>query len=119
MQDINNLTSSAVEAIQDKKGTAIKVLDLSELDSAPASRLVICQGKSTAQVAAIADNIREHLLTTAGQKPSHFEGYRNSQWIIVDYGELIVHIFLPDFRTFYDLEGLWSDANVTEIDDID
>lgn len=119
MQDINNLTTAIVEAIQDKKGSGICVLDLSRLESAPAPELIVCQGKSTSQVSAIADNIRDHVQSATGNKPYHHEGYRNSQWIIIDYGNIMVHVFLPDTRTFYGLEDLWSDADIKEIEDLD
>lgn len=119
MQKTTDLTSEIIEAIQDRKGTGIVRLDLSELESAPATELVVCQGKSTSQVSAIADNIREHVNKKLGRKPWHYEGYRNSQWIIIDYGNVTVHIFLPETREFYDIEGLWSDADTELIPDID
>lgn len=119
MQDINNLTTAVVEAIQDKKGSKITLLDLTRLDSAPAARLIVCQGKSTSQVSTIADNIREHVQKTTGAKPIHYEGYRNSQWIIIDYGSLTAHVFLPDIRNFYNLEELWADAEIKELEDLD
>ena len=110
MQDINNLTTAVVEAIQDKKGSKITLLDLTRLDSAPAARLIVCQGKSTSQVSAVA---------ATGTKPIHYEGYRNSQWIIIDYGSLTAHVFLPDIRNFYNLEELWADAEIKELEDLD
>lgn len=71
------------------------------------------------QVAAIADNVREFLQKEAGVKPYNYDGYRNSQWIVIDYGDVFVHVFLPETREYYNLEELWSDAPTTEIPDLD
>ncbi len=120
MQKIQKeLKPQIIEAIQDKKGKKISVIDLAAFESAPASQLVICQGNSTSQVSAIADSIRESLLENCGVKPINYDGYRNSQWIIIDYGHLMVHVFLPEFREFYSLETLWNDAPIETIPDLD
>ncbi len=119
LENINQLVSTAVEAIQDKKGKGISVLNMENVDSAPAFKFIICEGRSTSQVAAIADSIREEVREKLGIKPYNYDGYRNAQWIVIDYGELFVHVFLPDARKFYNLEDLWSDADTTEIPDLD
>lgn len=106
-------------AIQDKKGFDISVLDLSKVDGAPTGHFIICSGKSTTQVSSIADNVREEVLKQTGEKPINYDGYRNSQWIVIDYGDTMVHVFLPDIREFYRLEELWSDAETTEIPNIE
>ena len=108
-----------IDAIQDKKGRRITEIDLSPIESAPASGFVICEGNSTSQVSAIADNIREEVYRQKGLKPYNYDGYRNSQWIVIDYGTLMVHIFLPDVREYYNIEDLWSDAGITHIPDLD
>lgn len=108
-----------VEGIQDRKGKKITVVDLSEIESAAAQRFVICEGSSTQNVAAIADNIRESLLEKVRVKPYNYDGYGNSQWIVIDYGDTMVHVFLPETRYLYDLEGLWCDAKLTDIPDLD
>lgn len=115
-QDIQNII---IEAITDKKGKKIAVVDLSSFESASTSKLIICQGNSTSQVAAIADSVRDSLLEKSRIKPLNYEGYRNSQWIIIDYGHVMVHVFLPDYRHFYNLEGLWNDAHVDWLEDLD
>lgn len=119
MQKITDIKPLIVEAIQDKKGSGIKIVDLTGITSASTGAFVICQGRSPSQVAAIADSIRDKILADASRKPYGYDGYRNSEWIVLDYGEVIVHIFLPDTRTHYDLEGLWADAPITEIADLD
>lgn len=107
------------EAIADRKGRKITVVDLSDIEYAAASRFVICQGTSTQHVAAIADNIREQLLDRIRVKPYNYDGYENSRWIVIDYGDTLVHVFVPDDRSLYDLEGLWSDAVITDLPDQD
>ncbi|MBD5203876.1 MAG: ribosome silencing factor [Bacteroidales bacterium] len=119
MSKIKELTADIIEAIQDKKGKKISVIDLSGIDGAPAPEFIVCQGNSTSQVSAIADNIIEELSKRRKVKPEHTDGYRNSQWIIVDYGSVMVHIFLPETREFYRLEELWTDAPTREIEDLD
>lgn len=104
-----------ITAIQDKKGHDIDVLDLTKVDGAPTDRFIICTGNSTTQVSSIADNVREEVQKQTGEKPMNYDGYRNSQWIVVDYGDTMVHIFLPDTRNFYRIEQLWSDAECTRI----
>lgn len=70
-------------------------------------------------VAAIADSIREYLLETNGIKPYNYDGYQNSEWIVVDYGDTLVHVFRPEARSRYNLEELWSDGHMTTLPDLD
>lgn len=119
MKNNTDIKENIIEAITDKKGKKIVVIDLSGIEGASTSRLIICQGNSTSQVSAIADSVRESLLDKCGVKPANYEGYRNSQWIIIDYGDTMVHVFLPEYRAFYSLETLWNDAPLTEIPDLD
>ena len=116
---VEALTDTIVEAMQDLKAQAVTVIDMEKLDSAPASRFVICEGKSTTQTGSIADNVRDQLLEQVRVKPYNYDGYRNARWIVVDYGSVMVHIFVPDARTLYSLEELWNDAAITEIPDLD
>lgn len=113
------LTATIVEGIHERKGKKVTIIDLSSIDSASANKFIICQGTSTMQVSAIADSIREYVQKTIGVKPFNYDGYRNCQWIVIDYGDTLVHVFLPEFREFYNLEQLWNDAVITEIDDLD
>ena len=105
----------AISAIQDRKGYDISVLDLSQVDGAPTGQFIICSGKSTTQVGAIAENIMEEIRKQTGEKPINYDGFKNSQWIVIDYGDTMVHVFLPETRAFYRLEQLWSDAETTLI----
>ena len=71
------------------------------------------------QVSAIADSVREYVQEKSGVKPFNYDGYRNSQWIVIDYGTIYVHVFLPEYREYYNLEQMWNDAEIKEIPDID
>ena len=108
-----------IEGLRDRKGRDITILDLNDVDSAPARTFVIASGTSTMHVSSLADNVREHLLEEAGIKPYNYDGYQNSQWIVIDYGDTLVHVFIPEMRERYNLEELWSDAPLTEIPDLD
>ena len=120
MQEIkNNKINEIIEAITDRKGKKISLLNLAKIDTAPASKFVICQGNSTSQVSSIADSIRDRLQKNLDIKPFNYDGYKNSQWIVIDYGDIIVHVFLPEFRDFYNLEDLWNDASITNLPDLD
>lgn len=113
------LREMIVEGIRNRKGRAITIVDLSEIEAAPTAEFIICQGNSTQQVASIADSVREYLLDTAAIKPYNYDGYGNAQWIVIDYGSTLVHVFTPQTRTLYNLEELWSDAKITELPDLD
>ena len=119
MTEIVNITQLITEGIQERKGRNISIVDLSHIESSAAQKFIICEGTSTMQVSAIADSIREYLRENAGIKPYNYDGYQNSQWIVIDYGDTLVHVFLPETRTLYNLEELWSDAKITEIPDLD
>lgn len=111
VEELNNLI---IDSIQDIKGKKILKLDLRKLDDAPTDFFIICEGDSTTQVKAISDNIRKRLKQEAQVYPSHSEGERNAQWILLDYFHTVVHVFYPEKRKFYELEDLWSDAKFTE-----
>lgn len=114
-----DVPSLIIEGIQERKGRKIVHIDLSEIESAAASDFIICEGSSTMQVSAIADSVRDYLLEHGGIKPYNYDGYQNSQWIVIDYGHTLVHIFIPSERERYNLEDLWSDAPISFIPDID
>lgn len=108
-----------IDAIQDRKGRSITVVELDNIPGASASTFIIAEGNSTTQVSSIADHLEERLLTDARMKPYNTYGFKNSEWIVLDYGDIWVHIFLPEVRRRYNLEELWSDADITEIPDLD
>lgn len=114
------LNELIVDAIRDRKGRAITLVDLSDIPDASARAFLIAEGNSTTQVSAIADRLRERLLDDAAMKPYNTDGeHMNSEWIVLDYGDVWVHIFLPEARRRYNLEELWSDAKITNFQDLD
>lgn len=115
----DSLVTTIISAIQDVKGSKIVDIDFESIESAPTNHFVICEGKSTTQVSSIADNIQEAMRKEFGIKAHNTIGYRNSQWIVIDFGEVMAHVFLPEMRELYNLEELWSDARITEVPDLD
>lgn len=119
MTDTNLLQQLIIEGIQERKGRNVTVVDMAAIESAAASRFIIAEGSSSMQVAAIADSVREYVQEKSAVKPYNYDGYTNSEWIVIDYGDTLVHIFVPQARTRYNLEELWSDAVITDIPDLD
>ena len=103
----------ATRAVDDKKAQDIVALDISGVASF-ADYFLLCSGDSTRQIQAIADAVEEKL-ATAGHRPAHVEGYANAEWILLDYSNLVVHIFSRRAREYYDLERLWRDANTIDV----
>lgn len=119
MSENKTLNQLIIEGIQERKGKKAVLVDMSHIESAPAPCFIIAQGSSTQQVASIADSVRDYVLEHASLKPYNYDGYTNSEWIVIDYGSALVHIFVPAVREKYNLEDLWSDAVITEIPDLD
>ena len=107
------LVMAAVEALSDKNGHDIVALDLRHLEHAVCDYFVICHGTSTPQVRALADAVEARVAQTTGEDSGHSCGRETSQWILLDYFDVMVHIFEESRRRFYDLEGLWADARIT------
>lgn len=113
------LIDQIVEAIQEKKGRGITIVDMEKLGNSICDYFVICQGNSPTQVSAITDSVEDMVREGCRRKPYAIDGLRNAQWVAMDYGDVLVHVFLPDVRAFYDIEHLWADATVTNIPDLD
>ena len=113
----NKLLAAIVEGIREKKGGKIVIADLTSIDTAPCAYFVICEGNSPQQVEAITDSIEDTARLKAAEKPAALAGLENAEWVAMDYGDVIVHVFLPEPRQFYDLEHLWEDAMLTELPD--
>ena len=118
MTQQNDLIETIVEGIQERKGKSITHVDMTGIEWVATQHFIICTGTSTMQVSAIADSVREYVQEHAGVKPYNYDGYQNSQWIVLDYGTIYVHVFLPEYRDLYKLEQLWSDAKITDINAI-
>lgn len=113
------LVTSIVEGIQEKKGHHISVADLTDIDDTICQYLVICDGNSPSHISAIYESVREMAQKHTGEKPNAVDGLRNSLWVAMDYADVVVHIFLPETRQFYDIDHLWEDAQVEQIPDLD
>ena len=103
----------------EKMDKIIVIADLTNIDDTICKYFVICQGNSPSQVIAIVDSIKEFTRKGAGTKPSAIDGQRNAEWVAMDFSDVLVHVFLPEARNFYNLEHLWADAKLTTIPDID
>ena len=113
MNETKVLIEKITEGIQEKKGKNIVIADLTNIDDTICKYFVICQ------VIAIVDSIKEFTRKGAGTKPSAIDGQRNAEWVAMDFSDVLVHVFLPEARNFYNLEHLWADAKLTTIPDID
>ena len=109
------LTDAIVEGVLEVKGRNISVLNLQDIHNRVCDYFIICQADSTTQVNAIAGSVEEMVKKLTGERPYRKEGFENSEWILVDYVTVVVHIFQTEVRNFYNLESLWADAEVTEI----
>ena len=119
MNETQQLVNAIIEGIQEKKGKQIIVADLTEIDDTICKYFIICQGNSPSHIQAIVESIAETARLKTKAKPVAVDGLRNAEWVAMDYFDVIVHVFLPEAREFYDLEHLWADAQLTEIPDID
>lgn len=109
---MSNLVETIVEAIDDKKGQDIVSLDLTSFDGAICDTFIICNADSTTQVCAIADGVEEAVEKELGEKVIRTEGKMNGVWVVMDYGNVMVHIFQTEMREFYALEDMWADADM-------
>jgi len=119
MNNTEKLVKAIIEGIQEKKGHNITIIDLRGIDDTITQFLVICEGNSPTQVAAIANEVTDYVRTHAGQKPTSTDGMRNCLWVAMDYTDVVAHVFLPEAREFYDIDHLWEDAVVKTLPDID
>ncbi len=107
---LDEMNDLIIDAIQDIKGKNITKLDLRNVEDAPTDFFIICEGDSTTQVKAIANNIHVRLKREANIYPNHIEGEKTARWICLDYFSIVVHVFYKEAREFYELEQLWGDA---------
>jgi ribosome-associated protein len=118
-KDTVELLSEAVtEAMLDKKAVEPVILDFRKMDSTLCDSFIICHGTSRTQVEALADGVIRDVKKKTGLNPYHREGFENAEWILIDYGDIIVHIFQESKRNFYNLEQLWADADVVKVSSI-
>jgi ribosome-associated protein len=113
------LSKAIVEGMQENKAKDIVVLDLRHLSSAVCDFFVLCSGESSTQVDGISNAVTRHTRKTLKEKPWHTEGKNNSEWVLLDYIDVVVHIFYKEARSFYEIEDLWADAIRTDIPNLD
>jgi ribosome-associated protein len=114
---VDILLSSILRGIFEKKGQKVLKIDLRKLENRITDFFIICQASSGTQVSAICDSVDDTVRKEAGEKPLHLEGLDNCFWVLLDYGNVIVHVFLEEYRTFYSLESLWADAAIEVMED--
>jgi ribosome-associated protein len=118
MEDKTNsdyLKSLIIEGMQDRKATGIVVLDLKKVKNAVADYFIICTGNSDTQLDAISDSVEDKVYKELKQHAWHKEGKQNKEWILIDYVDVVAHVFKKDRRDFFALEDLWGDAVLTEV----
>jgi ribosome-associated protein len=109
------LLANIIKGIEEVKGNDIEILDLREIDSAVCDYFIICNGNSNTQVNAIVNSIQKLVSKELKDKPWHVEGTDNGEWVLMDYVNIVVHVFQKQIREFYNIEGLWGDAKITSI----
>ena len=111
----DQIISVIISGIEDVKGQNINILDLREIENTVCDYFIICEGTSNTQVNAIVNSIQKKVSKETKDKPWHIEGSDNAEWVLMDYVNVVVHVFQKHTREYYDIESLWGDAVTTEI----
>ncbi len=111
----DKLVEIIVQGLQETKAKDIRIVDMTDIEEAAASYFIICEGTSSTHVYGIADGVMDYVRDNAGQKAFGSIGMQSRQWIVIDYGHILVHVFQPETRQFYRLESLWADAPLTTV----
>ena len=111
----DDLIAEIIKGIDDVKGEDIQLLDLREIENTVCDYFIVCSGNSNTQVKAISGSIQKNVSKSLKDKPWHIEGEVNSEWVLMDYVNVVVHVFQKQIREFYDIESLWGDAKITSI----
>ena len=112
----DELISLIVQGIEDIKGQNISLLDLRNIENTVCDYFIVCNGNSNTQVNAIASSVQKNVSKNIREKPYQIEGVENAEWILMDYVNVVVHVFQKHKREYYDIENLWGDAKITEIE---
>ena len=112
----DQLITEIVRGIEEIKGQDIEILDLREIENTVCDYFVICNGTSNTQVNAIVNSVQKLVSKTLREKPWHVEGSNNAEWVLLDYVDVVVHVFQKQIREFYNIEGLWGDASLLKIE---
>jgi ribosome-associated protein len=119
MEQTAELVKAIIKGLQEKKGKNIVAIDLTRIQGAICQHMVIGEGNTPTQVSALSDSVWDFVRKDAGEKPLSVDGNKYAQWIGMDYGTVLVHIFLPEQRRFYNIECLWADSEIERIPEID
>jgi len=112
----DELIALILHGIEEVKGVDINLLDLREIENTVCDYFIICNGTSNTHVNAIVSSIQKTVSKAIQDKPWHVEGTENAEWVLMDYVNVVVHVFQKHIREFYDIEGLWGDAKVTMVE---
>jgi ribosome-associated protein len=112
----DQLIATIISGIEDVKGKDINILDLREIENTVCDYFIVCEGTSNTQVNAIVNSIQKKVSKELKDKPWHTEGLENSEWVLMDYVNIVVHVFQKHIREYYDIESLWGDAKTTVIE---
>jgi ribosome-associated protein len=110
------LLTNIIKGIEEVKGNDIDILDLREIDNSACDYFVICNGNSNTQVTAIVNSVQKTVSKEIKDKPWHVEGMENAEWVLMDYVNIVVHVFQKNIREYYNIESLWGDAKITTIE---
>jgi len=111
----DELLTNIIRGIEEVKGNDIEILDLREIENTVCDYFVLCNGNSNTQVNAIVNSVQKTVSKELKDKPWHVEGNDNGEWVLMDYVDIVVHVFQKQIREFYNIEGLWGDAKITTI----
>ena len=114
-ENTDQLIAAIVDALEDIKGENIRLLDLRDIENAVCKYFIICSGGSNTQVNALAGSVQKQVRKSLREKPFQVEGTETAEWVLLDYIDIVVHIFQKSVREYYDIESLWGDAKLTEI----
>lgn len=115
-EKIDQLITYIIQGIEDVKGNQIEIIDLRDIENTVCDYFIVCSGNSNTQVNAIESSVRKVVSKALQDKPWHVEGLENSEWVLMDYVDVVVHVFQKHIREYYDIESLWGDAKITSIE---
>ncbi len=115
-KETDQLITQIIRGIEEIKGQDIEILDLRDIENTVCDYFIICTGNSNTQVNAIVNSIQKLVSKTLKEKPWHIEGSNHAEWVLLDYVDVVVHVFQKHTREFYDIEGLWGDAKFVKIE---
>lgn len=112
---LTEFVSTIIEALEELKAVDITIMDLRDIHEASADFFVVCNGTSSTHIAGLSDRVQKNVWENLAERPLHIEGKQGRHWLLIDYFNVVVHIFDKEKREFYDVENLWSDAKIQKI----